>query len=122
MVTKVWKVYGRNGHRQSRSFYPSSYLEIKDRNVIIYEMNSDVTGTNEYTLFAVTAENEALAKDECRGQISDGVFENANVGRREEVPLTDEIREIMATIPNLRDLYKSENESKKHDISEPERD
>lgn len=53
MVTRKWKVYGREGHRQRESFnksYEYDFSGGSDGTRIIKVENADVTGTNEYTL------------------------------------------------------------------------
>lgn len=84
MVTRTWRVYGWDGHRQRESFTPSYRYEFgADR--IIEVLNSDKTGTNDYSEVTITRNtaNECLA--ELEGQISDGIFENSRVGKVEEV-------------------------------------
>ena len=86
MYTKVWKVYGHTDifktHRQRESFHPSHFAKIGE-NVFMAVINSDITGTNEYTIMSITAENEDECDREFNGQLSDGVFENSNYGYRE---------------------------------------
>lgn len=87
MKTRQWKVYGRDGHRQKISFQPSVIHDwSKDGDTRIVELiNSDKTGTNEYTVIRITRNTEELCGAELDGQISDGVFENVAVGRVEEM-------------------------------------
>ena len=87
MKTRQWKVYGRDGHRQKISFQPSvTHDWSKDGATRIVELiNSDKTGTNEYTVIRITRNTEELCGAELDGQISDGVFENVAVGRVEEM-------------------------------------
>ncbi len=84
MTTRTWKVYGAEGHRQRESFRPSD--SFRDYNGIAFVVeNSDKTGTNEYTIVKVTAENADACHDALLAQIDDGIFENSKVGRVEEV-------------------------------------
>ena len=84
MITRSWKVYGVKGDRQKESFYPSSKCDFsKGDNVRIIEIiNSDVTGTNEYSIIRITRNTFEECERELWGQIIDGIFENS---RTEEV-------------------------------------
>lgn len=86
-VTRTWKVYGRDGHRQRVSFFESFCYDFsKNGNVRIIEvLNSDKTNTNEYSIIKITRNTADECEKELFGQISDGVFENANVGKFIEV-------------------------------------
>lgn len=87
MVTRAWRVYGADGHRQRESFGASwGFKERKGeppRRVKVF--NSDVTGTNDYSLIVITSSTAAECERRLQGQISDGVFENSRTGRVEEV-------------------------------------
>lgn len=90
MTTRTWKVYGMyNGeqHRQKMSFTPSKrYDWTKDGNVRIVELlNSDITGTNDFTLVRITRNTAEECERELDGQLSDGLFENVRTGEVVEV-------------------------------------
>ena len=87
MVTRIFKVYGRKGHRQRESFNKSYILNLSKGNDIriIEVQNSDKTGTNDYSLVKVTRNIYEDCYSEILGQVSDGIFENSNVGIIEEV-------------------------------------
>ena len=87
MVTKSYKVYGFLGHRQRESFNKSYKWDFsEDDNVRIIEVeNSDKTGTNDYTIVRITRNTVEECEAELNGQISDGIFENSNVGDIEEI-------------------------------------
>lgn len=88
MVTRVWKVYGANGHRQSESFnksYTYNFTDEYDGTRIIEVQNSDITGTNEYSIVKITRDTAKLCDEEMEGQITDGIFENCRVGKIVEV-------------------------------------
>lgn len=87
MVTKSYKVYGFLGHRQRESFNKSYKWDFsEDDNVRIIEVeNSDKTGTNDYTIVRITRNTDEECEAELNGQISDGIFENSNVGDIEEI-------------------------------------
>ena len=82
-VTGEWKVYGQNGHRQRESFSESyKYDFSKPGDVRIIEvLNSDYTGTNDYSIIRITRNTEEEVLSEFDGQITDGVFENSRVGK-----------------------------------------
>lgn len=87
MITRIWKVYGKEGHRQRESFNKSQkydFTEGNDVRVIEVE-NSDKTGTNEYSIIKITRNTHEECENELFGQIDDGVFENSRVGEVEEI-------------------------------------
>ena len=86
-VTRAWKVYGQEGHRQAESFFPSyRYDWTEGDDVRIVEVqNSDKTGTNDYSLVIITRNTADECFEEIDGQLSDGIFENHRVGEVEEV-------------------------------------
>lgn len=88
MVTRTWKVYGSEGHRQRVSFFPSKQYDFSqgDDIRIIELINADTTGTNEYTVVRITRNTAQECADEPEGQLSDGFFEDSRTGRVEEVP------------------------------------
>ncbi len=88
MITRAWRVYGLTGHRQRESFHDSQHYDFSNEQEGKRELdiaNSDKTGTNDYTLIRITRDTAEECEDELHGQISDGVFENSNVGHVEEV-------------------------------------
>ncbi len=86
-VTRTWKVYGNDGHRQRESFNPSTYNDFSNADVIriIEVMNADKTGTNEYSVIRITRNTAEECEAELDAQLSDGVFENSRFGAVEEV-------------------------------------
>lgn len=52
---------------------------------MIEVLNSDITGTNDYTEIAITCNTTDLCNAEMEGQICDGIFENCRVGKVVEV-------------------------------------
>ena len=88
MVTRSWKVYGAWGHRQRESFFPSYKYDFSDdeKGIRIIEVeNSDKTGTNEYTIVRITRNTFDECEMELDGQLTDGIFENSNTGKVEEI-------------------------------------
>ena len=86
-VTRTWKVYGANGHRQAESFNASTCYDWSDGGLvrIVSTQNADVTGTNEYSIVRTTRNTAEECQRELDGQISDGIFENYNVGEVVEI-------------------------------------
>lgn len=86
-VTRTWKVYGAEGHRQRESFNKSTKYDFSENGEtrIVEVVNSDQTGTNEYSIIRITRDTAEECEEEFDGQLSDGVFENSRVGWFEEV-------------------------------------
>ena len=86
-VTRTWRVYGVNGHRQAESFNASTCYDWSDGGSvrIVSTQNADVTGTNEYSIVRITRNTAEECQRELDGQISDGIFENYNVGEVVEI-------------------------------------
>ena len=86
-VTRTWKVYGAEGHRQRESFSKSTKYDLSENGEtrIVEVINSDQTGTNEYSIIRITRDTAEECEEEFDGQLSDGVFENSRVGRFEEI-------------------------------------
>lgn len=86
-VTRTWKVYGADGHRQKVSFTPSAAYDWSSEGDIrkVALENADMTGTNEYTIIRITRNTAEECERELDGQISDGFFENCVVGKVIEV-------------------------------------
>lgn len=87
MFKKRFKVYGADGHRQRVSFQKSARYDFsKDGDIRIIEvMNADMTGTNDYTIVIITRNTAEECDEELAGQLTDGLFENSNYGKFEEV-------------------------------------
>lgn len=86
-MTKMWKVFGVTGHRQKVSFQPSKtyFFERESGSVAVGVFNADITGTNDFSVVVVSAPNDLECENEFSAQLSDGVFENARIGRIEEI-------------------------------------
>ena len=88
MVTRTWKVYGTEGHRQRESFFPSYQYDFSNEQNgtrIIEVDNFDKTGTHDYSIVRITRYTAKLCAAELNEQISDGIFENSRVGQILEV-------------------------------------
>lgn len=88
MITRAWRVYGEEGHRQRESFSPSykyDFSSDRDGMRIIEVFNSDMTGTNEYSVIRITRNTAKECEDEFFGQLYDGIFEDCRTGKYVEV-------------------------------------
>lgn len=87
MITRTWKVYGADGHRQRESFFNSHKHDFtEDNNIKIIEVqNSDQTGTNEYSIIKITRNTAEECLETLEGQLSDGIFENSITGEIIEI-------------------------------------
>ena len=86
-VTRSWKVYGRDGKDQRESFNRSCRYDFsRDGKTRIVELlNSDRTGTHEYSIIRITRDTASECEDELYGQLSDGAFETGGHGKVEEI-------------------------------------
>ena len=84
-ATIAVKVWGFDGHRQRTSFEPSVQYDFGEngKTRLIAVLNSDITGTNDYSIMMVTRDTMAECEDEVMGQIYDGVYENSRIGKIE---------------------------------------
>ena len=82
---------GERWHRNRESFLDSVEYNFTDDHFgvrYIKVLNSDITGTNDYSIVIITRDTEKLCDKEMEGQLSDGIFENCNVWEPE--PLSPE--------------------------------
>lgn len=96
-TTRTWAVYGLSGHRQRESFsksYTCDFSSEKEGANILEIFNSDLTGTNEYSIIRITRNTAKECERELRGQLSDGVFENSNTGLVKELT-AEEVEKII---------------------------
>ena len=87
-VTRSWKVYGADGHRQRESFgksYSFDFSNDDDGMRIIEVEREDRTGTNDYVIVNITRNTAEECEREFNGQLSDGIFENSRTGKIEEI-------------------------------------
>ena len=87
-ITRAWKVFGSDGHRQRESFYPSYEYDFSCSRDGVRKITvdcADKTGTNDYVVVTITRNTAKECKDELMGQITDGIFENCRVGKVEEI-------------------------------------
>ena len=90
-MTKTYKVNGfydgEQQHRIKSSFNPSEILDFSEngKTRIIEIQNSDLTGTNDYSIVKITCDTAEECRSEIEGQISEGYFENYKVGTIEEI-------------------------------------
>ena len=98
MITKTYKIYGMDGHRQKESFNKSSKHDFSESGKIriIEVQNSDLTGTNDYSLVRITSNSAEECDNEMFGQITDGIFENVRTGYVEDLNAqTEEQRDFL---------------------------
>lgn len=87
-ATRIWKVYGSDGHRQRESFgksYKFDFSNADDGIRIIDVECADRTGTNDYVIVNITRNTSEECEKEFNGQLTDGIFENSRVGRIEKI-------------------------------------
>lgn len=86
-ITKSWKIYGMDGHRQRESFNKSCKYDFSENETvrIIEVENSDKTGTNDYSIIRIARNSSEECEEELHGQLSDGIFENSRVGKVVEI-------------------------------------
>lgn len=91
MITRIWKIYGMEGHRQKESFNDSKTYDFSRDGVtrILEVKNSDKTGTNEYSILRITRDTAEDCEKELWGQLGDGIFENCRTGHIEEITEED---------------------------------
>lgn len=101
MRTMAWQVFGMEGHRQRASFGDSYRLHGfgGDRFAAIDLLAEDTTGTNDYAIIVVTADNRDRCVAEFFGQLSDGIFENCRTGKVEEIDTRDLIELYAGYVP-----------------------
>ena len=88
-ITKIWKVYGLEGHRQRQTFSKSMLFDSTRKGLArrMAVWNFDVTGTHDYSVVEITRNTIEECDDEFQGQLSDGFFENCRVGKIEEIKI-----------------------------------
>lgn len=87
MVTKFYKIYGKDGHRQKMSFGESMIYDFSkngDKRVVEI-LNSDVLGHNEFSLLGITCNTLDEVESELQAQLYDGLFECCSFGKIEEL-------------------------------------
>lgn len=88
--TRAWKVFGRDGHPQQESFAESHTYDFSDEydgTRIISVLNADKTGSNDFSIIKITRNTRGECASELDGQLTDGIFENSDVGKVEEIDL-----------------------------------
>ncbi len=102
-VTKTWKVWGAEGHRQKLSFGESirwDFTKYGETRVIEVEAE-DKTGTNDYVIVSITRETAEECEREFAGQLDDGLFEDAQYGKIEEMTVEELKSERVGRIKRL---------------------
>lgn len=90
MVTRTWRVYGLEDHRQRESFCDSRTHDFSRDGYtrIISVQNADLTGTHEYSEISITCDTPEACWLELLSQLSDGIFENSRTGDVIEIETT----------------------------------
>lgn len=94
MRAKAFRVYGKGAHRFRGSFFETRSLLLSGvPSVIMYVINSDITGTNDYSILKFTCMFGELSNEEfehmAEVQAYDGIFESCAIGNIVEVALYD---------------------------------
>lgn len=101
--TITYRVYGADGHKQKESFrksYTYNFSNEASGTRIIEVRNYGKTKTHDYTEVTITRNTRRECADEISGQVSDGIFEDVNVGKVEIVSVEDEIADAMTKMPS----------------------
>lgn len=87
MVTKFYKIYGKDGHRQKMSFGESMIYDFSKNGDkrIVEILNSDVLGHNDFSVLGITRNTLDEVEAELQSQLDDGLFECCNYGKVEEI-------------------------------------
>lgn len=111
MVTRAYRVYGFDGHRQRESFYSSKHYDFSENGYtrILDVLNADKTGTNAYTILRITRDTAELVENELDGQLSDGIFENCSVGEVHEVKDQKELDRIERLANEVKEKAEEED-------------
>lgn len=111
-VTKKWKIWGREGHRQKLSFGESIHWDFSTagKTRIIEVDAADKTGTNEYAIVTITRESAEECERELESQLNDGVFEDSRYGKIEEITEDDLKQEQAERVKKLVKKYGTQNE------------
>lgn len=83
-MKKSYKIYGVNGHRQKVSFISSTNF-IDGHGAKIELMTADKINTHDFVIMNIEANTAEQIDAAFLGQLSDGIFENARIGRIEEI-------------------------------------
>lgn len=115
-ITKRWKVWGAEGHRQKLSFGESIHWDFStDSKTRIIDVDAeDKTGTNDYVIVTITRDSAEECERELAGQLDDGLFENAKYGKIEKIT-DEEIKEEQRTrVKSLAKKYGSQRALAEH--------
>lgn len=87
MVTKFYKIYGKDEHRQKMSFGESMIYDFSkngDKRVVEI-LNSDILGHNDFSVIGITRNTLDEVESELQSQLDDGLFECCKYGKVEEI-------------------------------------
>lgn len=115
-ITKRWKIWGDEGHRQKLSFGESIHWDFStDSKARIIDVDAeDKTGTNDYVIVTITRDSAEECELELAGQLDDGLFENAKYSKIEEIT-DEELKEEQRTrVKSLAKKYGSQRALAEH--------
>lgn len=121
-VSLAWKVYGIDEKEQKEALSPSYSTDMDTpdnpwkRKIRLEVYNSDLTGTTNYSIVKVIAPDEDAGISEFLGQLSDGIFENTEVGKVEPVNVED----IRINRQALEQGYGYKNKKRFYDTEHPD--
>lgn len=115
-ITKSFKIYGAEGHRQRMSFGNSRRYDWSDGDClrIVELFCSDVTKTNEYVVIRITMKTPEEVEHELWAQIYDGLLEDSRTGSVLELVSAD----LKCEIDALESHFKEECEEIADSIEE----
>ena len=115
-ITKRWKVWGAEGHRQRLSFGESIHWDFStDSKTRIIDVDAeDKTGTNDYVIVTITRDSAEECERELAGQLDDGLFENAKYGKIEEITDEEFKEEQRTRVKSLAKKYGSQRALAEH--------
>lgn len=107
-MIKMYKVTGLGNHRQRESFFPS-YKFTDFEGIKTSVLNSDVTGTNNYSILILEADTKEKIEEALDGQLYDGIFENSNFGEVIEITEKEEVNKyVNEYVPDMKLIMSAE--------------
>lgn len=104
----MYKVTGLGNHRQRESFFPS-YKFVDFEGIKTSVLNSDVTGTNDYSILILEADTKEKIEKALDGQLYEGIFENSNFGEAIEITDKEEVNKyVNEYVPDMNLIMSAE--------------
>ena len=87
MFTKIYKIFGEEGHRIRESFHKSRDYDYStpEKMSQIRVINGNITRHHNFIYVIVTADTPGECDHNMWGQLSDGIFENMRFGKVIEI-------------------------------------